>query len=78
MSSRDRLHQGRGHLGFPQAVRDAFRFLQTFGFKEVGADDTIVRYATERVFLNIYHGRSSYELGIEIGPRSDQQKGYSL
>lgn len=67
MCDSDRAEQERAVLGFSEGVRANFGFLQKYGFKEVGAEDTIVRYATERVLLNVYHGRSSYELGIEVG-----------
>jgi hypothetical protein len=72
--------KSRAGLEFPAAVRRAFVFLKGFGFQEVSAEATIVRYATERVFLNVHHGRSSYELGIEVGllDASSEERGYSL
>jgi hypothetical protein len=57
----------RAALHFADATRAAFRFLESLGLQELDADTTIVRYASTRVFLNVYHGRSSYELGVEIG-----------
>jgi len=67
MCHRDHTLQGRAYLGFTDAVRGNFGFMKDHGFKEVRAEDTIIRYETERVFLNVYHGRSSHELGIEVG-----------
>jgi hypothetical protein len=66
-------------LGFVAAVREAFDFVREFGLKELSAEKTIVRYASDRVFLNVFHGRSSYELGIEVGklPAGDMD-GYSI
>lgn len=74
------MDKSRVALDFSGAVRSAFAFLKGFGFREIGTEATIVRYATERVFLNVYHGRSSYELGIEVGllDASSEERGYSL
>jgi len=74
------MEESRGELEFSMAVRRAFAFLDGFGFREVCEAATIVRYATERVFLNVYHGRSSFELGIEVGllEARGEQHGYSL
>lgn len=71
----------RTALNFPAAVRVAFHFLGEFGFQEIDAEETIVRYATDRIFLNVYHGRSSYEIGIEVGlldENGSDAGGYSL
>lgn len=58
----------RSVLGFAEAVANAFRFLvEDFGFKVVDTDATLVRYESDRVFLNVYHGRRSYEIGVEVG-----------
>jgi hypothetical protein len=49
-------------------VLSAFSFLSTdYSFTCVTVEDTFVRYESESIFINIYHGRSSYELGVEIG-----------
>jgi len=79
MCTSDRTQQERGMLGFSEGVRTNLGFLKQYGFREVDAEDTIIRYATERVFLNVYHGRSSYELGIEVGLVAEMDKrGYPL
>ena len=58
----------RMQLGFSLEVLSAFQFLtQDYGFKCVKNDVTFVRYESESTFVNIYHGRRSYELGVEIG-----------
>lgn len=61
----------RSQLRFEEAVISAFAFLTTpaYGFKCAASDVTLVRYESADVFVNIYHGRSSYELGCEIGLR---------
>ncbi|MGH9525210.1 MAG: hypothetical protein ACRD2F_00930 [Terriglobales bacterium] len=33
------------------------------------AEDTLVRYESGAVFVNIYHGRASCEVGLEVGLR---------
>jgi hypothetical protein len=74
------MDQSRAGLDFPAAVRNAFAFVKDLGFREVGADATIVRYATEWVLLTIYHGRSSYELGVEVALVNAERRepGYTL
>jgi|GEM_PF-1071444 len=58
----------REELRFSEITRTAFRFLiDEFGFEFVESDATYVRYHTGLVFLNVYHGRRSYEIDVEIG-----------
>ena len=81
MCEREEDFTGRVALGFARVVQEAFRFLSGYGFRLQSSEVTILRYASERVFVNVYHGRSSYELGVEIGlvsPRPDEATGYSL
>src|SRR5215467_14672952 len=60
--------EGRANLGFPAAVMSAFAFLtKDFSFRCVKRDVTFVRFESDAVFVNIYHGRASYELNVEIG-----------
>jgi hypothetical protein len=62
----------RERFGFTAAAEDAFRFLvEDFGFQLVCRETTFVRYESRATFVNIYHGRSSYEIGIEVGPRAE-------
>jgi len=71
----------RNALGFEAGVKEAFKYLSGYGFRVLNSETTIVRYASARVFLNVYHGRSSFELGIEIGllgPRRKTEPGYPL
>jgi hypothetical protein len=57
----------RVSLGFAEAVESSFGFLTTeYGFKCVRVMPTLVRYESSRVCVNLYHGRSSYELGFEV------------
>lgn len=58
----------RHRLGFAASVQSAFGFLVSkYGLRCLRAESTFVRYQSERVFVNIYHGRASYELGFEVG-----------
>jgi hypothetical protein len=62
----------RARLGFVDEVLAAFDFLTSeYGFRLVKVEVTFVRYETTEVFVNVYHGRSSYELGVEIGRFAD-------
>lgn len=71
----------RATLAFPEAVRSEFGFLPRHRFRCVHTEPTFVRYESDKIFVNIYHGRSSYELGIEVGPlysSVELDMGYSL
>ena len=59
----------RGSLGFEAIVRERFSFLRQFGFREIDARSTIVSYGNGNLGVTIYHGRQSYEVGVEIGRR---------
>jgi hypothetical protein len=63
----------REGLGFAESVLLCFAFLADFDLRLVEKVVTFVRYESERVFLNVFHGRTSYELGIEVG-RLDEPK----
>lgn len=59
---------GRTQLGFAEAAVDQFGFLvDELGFRLVRVESTLVRYESPRAFVNVFHGRASYELGVEIG-----------
>jgi hypothetical protein len=59
----------REELGFSEALIREFNFLEKKGFRSTQKNVTLVRYESERVFVNVYHGRASYELNVEIGLR---------
>lgn len=55
-------------LGFPQAVKEFCSFLESeYHFRIKRLDETFVRYESENVFVEIYHGRVSREIGLEFG-----------
>jgi hypothetical protein len=68
MKFQDDRTYSRIQLGFTSEVLSSFHFLvEDYNFKCVKTDVTFVRYESKFVFVNIYHGRRSYELGVEIG-----------
>lgn len=67
----------RWQLGFKDTVLSSFGFLRTYGLRPVEEDATFVRYESDSVFVNIYHGRGSFEIGVEIG-RLDRTEKYGL
>lgn len=69
--------RNREQLGFKDAVLASFRFLRKYGLKPVTEDVTLVRYESKEVFVNVYHGRASFEIGVEIG-RLDRPEKYGL
>jgi hypothetical protein len=66
----------RARLGFKEAVLTAFEFLSDLGLHIVEEKPTFVRYESSDVFVNVYHGRASFELGAEIGrlKQPDEEK----
>lgn len=57
----------RSALGFAACVGKHFAVLEEQGFLRVRNLPTLVRYESRSLFINIYHGRSSYEIGAELG-----------
>ncbi len=57
----------RQQLNFIEIVRSEFSFLPDYGLRCIKAEPTIVRYESSTVFLNIYHGRISFEIDAEFG-----------
>lgn len=58
----------RAALAFPEVVCSEFDFLIKNRFRCVRIEPTFVRYESDKIFINVYHGRTSYELGLEVGP----------
>ena len=65
---------------FTAAVERAFGFLRDeFEFRLTHADDASVRYESGAVVVDIYHGRSSFELGMQAGQvKSAIDESYSM
>ena len=68
----------RAKLDFKDTVLSDFRFLCDFNFRPVKEDPTFVRYESPEVFVNIYHGRASFELGVEIGRLNEPDEKVTL
>ena len=67
MNADESIDLKRAQLGFVDIVRQSFAFLAVLGFSETEALPTIVRYRKGGLALNVYHGRQSYEIGLEVG-----------
>ncbi len=61
----------RTNLQFKESVLSNFNFLSELGFRAVEEKVTFVRYESSGIFLNIFHGRSSFEMNVEIGRLSN-------
>ncbi len=69
----------RQTLHFAEAVEGNFRFLSAHGFKRTEHEPTFVRFESGGVHVNVYHGRKSFELGLEIGPSAHRDESpYSM
>jgi hypothetical protein len=66
-----------GRLGFIDLVLSTFAFLLRLGFFVARREATLVRFEKDNVFVNIYHGRASYQVGLELGRLRDGDM-YSL
>lgn len=68
----------RAQLGFKDVVLSSFKFLVDFGLRPMEEKVTLVRYESAGVFLNVYHGRASFELGVEIGRLKEPEAKLSI
>jgi hypothetical protein len=69
----------RGRLRFVEAVENSFGPLAAnYGFSRVEATPTFVRYESPDRFVQVFHGRGSYELGVEFGPRASDDAPVNL
>lgn len=58
----------RSLLGFQEAVRKHFAFLEEqYGYRCDSSDLYCVKYSSDRVYLNVYHEKLSYEIYLQIG-----------
>jgi len=56
----------RSLFDFQNKARAIFAFLKELGFSEVKSTPTLIRFQSEDVEVDIYHGRQSYEIKAEI------------
>ena len=66
-----------GRLDFTTFVLREFAFLFQLGFSVARKESTLVRFESKTCFPNVYHGRSSHAVGVELG-RIRQGDMYSL
>jgi hypothetical protein len=68
----------RWRLGFAEAVKASFAFVENYGLTLIQEEVTLVRYRSDRVILTVYHGRSSYEIGIQFARVESSGDAFSL
>ena len=56
----------RSRLRFADQVKTHFQFLNDHGFRLVSTSETLLRYESAISAINIYHGRQSYEIDLEL------------
>lgn len=62
----------RSRLNFANTVTQRFAFLVEFGFFQTESLSTIVWYQRGDLDLNVYHGRQSCEIGLQVGHAAEQ------
>ena len=55
-------------LGFGASVEREFEFLGEHGFIVRRREPTLVRFESDRLGVDVYHGRQSYEIGLTVAP----------
>ena len=59
----------RRSLRFSDQARHAFCYLGgSWGFRLVREMETLVRFESDSIFVQVFHGRVSCEIGLEVGP----------
>jgi hypothetical protein len=61
----------RSVLRFAEEVEDSFSFLKPLGFRRARSEPTFVRFESPQASINVYHGRRSFEIGLEIESPTD-------
>jgi hypothetical protein len=58
----------RAQLGFEEAVLREFSYLEgEFGFRKTKQSLYGIRFESEHVFVDVFHGLKDYEIGIQFG-----------
>lgn len=68
----------RSLLRFAEEVKAHFSFLETSGFRCVRAEATFVRFESPTASVNVYHGRRSFEIGLEMESTPSPTDAYSF
>ncbi len=67
------------NLNFEKAVGKYFGFLHEHGFECARSEPSLVRFESQRNYVNVYHGRQSFEIGLEVGSlATDVEDIYSM
>lgn len=53
-------------LRFAEEIKDRFSFLEPLGFRQICSAATFMRLESPSIGINIFHGRRSFEIGLEI------------
>ena len=72
VNASEKIGNDRTRFDFANVVRQRFAFLADYGFHETESLPTIVRYRRGDLDLNVYHGRQSYEIGLQVGHADEQ------
>ena len=67
----------REDLAFESAVIQKFAFIGEYGFLPTQRSLTTVRFESDKVFVEIFHGLKDYEVGIRFGSK-DRNKTLSF
>lgn len=77
--STQRISNSREGLGFLPTAKRAFQFLKDYGFRIARETATLLAYRGPNGSINVFHGRSSYEIGVELRSGGiDDEKYYSV
>ncbi len=68
----------RSVLRFAEEVKGRFSFLETLGLHCVRSEATFVRFESPRISTNVYHGRRSFEIGLEVESTLSPTDSYSF
>lgn len=66
MSETNNVGPERTRFDFASAVSERFAFLDDLGFSRVESLPTLVRFRKGDLEVNVYHGRQSFEIGLEV------------
>lgn len=77
MSMADERVTDRSVLRFAEEVKDRFSFIEALGFRCVRSEATFVRFESPGIGINVFHGRRSFEIGLEIESTQSPTESYS-
>ena len=68
----------RSVLRFAEEVKDHFSFLEALGFHCVRSEATFVRFESPKASINVFHGRHSFEIDLEVESAQSPTDVYSF